>query len=96
MKALILIVLISRPAIKRADGHDSILSSDNAEPCISLDVTHSSETFMSKTRLSDISCVRESTKSEASCSTNEQLTELAQLVQEHYSYPPGANPTGNQ
>ncbi|KAK7111440.1 protein CLEC16A-like isoform X2 [Littorina saxatilis] len=65
---------------------DSALSSDEAGPCSSSDVTPSSETSLSdmspapEPRAPPVSATKESR------SASKQLTALAQLVQEHYPY----------
>lgn len=62
---------------------DSALSSDDTGPCSSSDVTPSSETSLSdlspSTKPASVIPAQDHT-------TSKQLTELAQLVQEHYAY----------
>ncbi|KAK7500926.1 hypothetical protein BaRGS_00007806 [Batillaria attramentaria] len=69
---------------------DSALSSDDTGPCSSSDVTPSSETS-----LSDLSPAAEPSNvlSPQDHSASKQLTELAQLVQEHYAYTTTDNDT---
>ena len=72
---------------------DSALSSDDTGPCSSSDVTPSSETSLSDASpaTTEPSVIPLSGESR---SASKQLTELAQLVQEHYAYAT-ANPEGS-
>ena len=73
---------------------DSALSSDDTGPCSSSDITPSSETSLSDMSPAATKPSAVPLLSGESRSASKQLTELAQLVQEHYAYTSTTDPDG--